>query len=31
MGMQVTPEGGEFSVMAADGFNWGHGGSGCMN
>jgi hypothetical protein len=31
MGMQVPPEGSEFSVMAADCFNRGHGGSGCMN
>ena len=26
MGMQVTPEGGEFGLVAADGINWGHGG-----
>jgi hypothetical protein len=26
MGMQITPEGGEFGLVAADGFNWGHGG-----
>ena len=28
MGMQVAPEGSEFGLVAADGVNWGHGGSG---
>ena len=27
MGMQITPEGSEFGLVAADGFNWGHGGA----
>jgi hypothetical protein len=31
MGMQVASEVGEFGVMAADGVNRGHGGSGGMN
>jgi hypothetical protein len=28
MGMQITPKGSQFSVMAADGVKRGHGGSG---
>jgi hypothetical protein len=31
MGMQVMPEGSEFGLVAADGVNRGHGGSGGMN